>query len=499
VGDSFAGITVPEGEPGELRSAGQTFAGISGALQGVSSELGALPGMLSAWQGPASVNYAGSVLTNGSALDAGTEALRSASLAANRYAEELEQAQDDARAAIRDARIAQKRIDQAEVDIDSAQGRAGVARVNLAVASGRVLATGLTGLPSPDALADQSAAERAIGEAEADAGRARRELAQAQEDLKLAQQRGRRAEQDARDAARTVAGAFGTAGAGSPAVALFGSPGAAVAGGGANPFGDAARNFLPLAQFGMTGARMYGVAKYIPYARAAQSWNAVAPGSPLAMWANAQATARLPTFNNGLIGRTLASQGARVPALRGAASWLGDASKATPIFQRVSIAGGALSTGMDLYGLYKQGNPVKAFKRNPAGYASDWSRTAFSASSTAFFVAPSPVTGGLVIATGAAWATTEAWEHREAIGRAVSTGAEYAWDNSLPGAVWNNREEIGQAFNDGRQWAGEAAADVRDKLDAGADFARDRLSEAGEGLKDAPGEAVEGARDLLGI
>jgi len=252
VGDSFAGITVPEGEPGELRSAGQTFAGISGALQGVSSELGALPGMLSAWQGPASVNYAGSVLTNGSALDAGTEALRSASLAANRYAEELEQAQDDARAAIRDARIAQKRIDQAEVDIDSAQGRAGVARVNLAVASGRVLATGLTGLPSPDALADQSAAERAIGEAEADAGRARRELAQAQEDLKLAQQRGRRAEQDARDAARTVAGAFGTAGAGSPAVALFGSPGSPVAGGGGLA---GIPPFVPLQQLGRGGSR----------------------------------------------------------------------------------------------------------------------------------------------------------------------------------------------------------------------------------------------------
>ncbi len=178
---------------------------------------------------------------------------------------------------------------------------------------------------------------------------------------------------------------------------------------------------------------------------------------------------------------------------------MGDASKATPVFQRVSVAGGVLSTGMDAYGLYKQGNPIKAIERNPAGYASDVSRTAFSASSTLFFVAPTPATGVLVIGTGVAWAGTEAWEHREAIGRAVSSGADYAWDHSLPGAAWNNREDIGQAFNDGTQWAGNAAVDVRDKLDQGADFAGDKLSEAGEGLKDAPGAAVKGARDLLGI
>ncbi len=234
--ESFAGITVPEGEPGELRSAGQTFAGISGALQGVSSELGALPGLLSAWRGPASVNYSGSALTNETALGSATEAMQSASVASNRYADRLEEAQDEARRAIEQARLAQERIDRAQADIDAAQGRAALARVNLVAASGRVLATGLTGLPSLDALADQAAAERGIGEAEADEGRARRELEQAEEDLKRAQERGRRAEEDARDAAQAVAGAFGMAGASSPAMAAFGAPGSALAGGGASPF-----------------------------------------------------------------------------------------------------------------------------------------------------------------------------------------------------------------------------------------------------------------------
>ncbi len=235
MGDSFAGITVPEGQPGELRAAGQTFAGISGALEGVSSELGALPGMLSAWQGPASVNYAGSVLTNGTALDSATEALQSASIAAKRYAEELEEAQDDARAAIDDARIAQQRIDQAEADIEGARARSAEATASLAVASARVVATGITGLPSPDALADQSAAAAAISDAETDGARAQRELEQAQEDLKRAQERGRRAEQAAREAARAVAGAFSAGGAVSPAFALFGAPGSAIVGGGAAP------------------------------------------------------------------------------------------------------------------------------------------------------------------------------------------------------------------------------------------------------------------------
>ena len=233
--ESFAGISVPEGDPGELRAAGQVFAGISGALEGAAAELRSLPGMLSAWRGPASVNYAGSVLTNGTVLDSGTEALQSASVAANRYADELEQAQDDARAAIEEAREAQKRIDRAEADIDAAQASAATARGSFEAASVRVVATGMTGAPSADALADQSAAGSAIADAEADEARARRELEQAQEDLRRAQERGRRAEQAARDAAQAALGAFTAAAAVSPAAAVFGAPASAMVGGGAAP------------------------------------------------------------------------------------------------------------------------------------------------------------------------------------------------------------------------------------------------------------------------
>jgi len=46
--DSFAGITVPNGEPGSLRSAASSLKGVAGALDGVSQRLRSSPGMLSA-------------------------------------------------------------------------------------------------------------------------------------------------------------------------------------------------------------------------------------------------------------------------------------------------------------------------------------------------------------------------------------------------------------------------------------------------------------------
>jgi len=231
MGESYAGITVPEGEPGELRSAGQALSGASGALEGVAAELRGMPGMLGSWQGPASVNYAGSCLTNGAAVDSGMEALQSCSTAIKRYADELEAARDDAGAAIEDAKDAQRRIKLAGAAIEDAQARATAATDSFAVASARVVATGLTGSPAPDALADQSAAEQAISDAQADETGARRQLEAAEEDLRRAQERGRKAEEAARDAAQAATGAFGATGAGSPAVASYGSPGSPAVGG----------------------------------------------------------------------------------------------------------------------------------------------------------------------------------------------------------------------------------------------------------------------------
>ena len=165
----------------------------------------------------------------------------------------------------------------------------------------------------------------------------------------------------------------------------------------------------------------------------------------------------------------------RHPGESGAGSWLSDASKATPVFRRLGIAGGVFSTRWTTKHLVEQGNPVDAFKRTgratwPTSDAPPSARRARLSS-----IAPNPVTGGAVIVSGAVWAGAEAWDHREEIAGAVSSGADWAFDHSAAGAVWNNREEIGAA------------------LDSGVDTAKD----IGGGALDAGGDVLDAGGDLL--
>lgn len=106
----------------------------------------------------------------------------------------------------------------------------------------------------------------------------------------------------------------------------------------------------------------------------------------------------------------------------------------------LGIAGGVVSTGAGLANLIDQGNPVEAFKARGTEYAADVASTAFSASSTAFFVAPTPVTAGATIVTGVAWLGLEAWNHREEIAE-----------------VWNDATD---AVGDFAEGAADVAEDV---------------------------------------
>jgi uncharacterized protein YukE len=121
--DAFAGIEVPEGDPGALNDAAGQFGAVAAALSGTAGQLRGMPGQLSSWSGPASVSFAGTCLTNGTACDAAVEALGQAEHAARAYAGKLKTAKEHAREAIKDARDAQHRIDQAERDIGAAQDR----------------------------------------------------------------------------------------------------------------------------------------------------------------------------------------------------------------------------------------------------------------------------------------------------------------------------------------------------------------------------------------
>ena len=61
--ESYAGITVPEGSPDELRTLAGSFSSASAEMLSTATTLGGLPSELGVWQGPASVNFASSSLT----------------------------------------------------------------------------------------------------------------------------------------------------------------------------------------------------------------------------------------------------------------------------------------------------------------------------------------------------------------------------------------------------------------------------------------------------
>lgn len=130
-----------------------------------------------------------------------------------------------------------------------------------------------------------------------------------------------------------------------------------------------------------------------------------------------------PVFNTGLVGRGVSAGLSRIPALAPAGEWLATPG-ATQVFRRIGIAGAVVSTGVGLYDLYQQGNPIDAFRADGAGYVADVANTAFSASTAAFLIAPNPVTGALVVGTGLVWAGAEVVDHWDDI----SSAAGDAWD-----------------------------------------------------------------------
>jgi hypothetical protein len=224
--ESFAGITVPEGEPGGLRAAARQFNALAIEVDGAASRVQALPGQMASWSGPASARFAAAADDHAAAAGAGVSALTAAGQAAARYAEALDEAQDDARAAIEDARDATRRIRTLEQAIDEARGRQAAAQDRAASAAAAINTAGATGTPNPGAEADLIAAQGAAADAAADIVRLERRLEEARDDLRRAKVRGRRAEERAEQAGETAAAGFEALG---DVVLYVGAPAAAAA------------------------------------------------------------------------------------------------------------------------------------------------------------------------------------------------------------------------------------------------------------------------------
>ena len=226
--DAFAGITVPDGDPGAVRDAAATFRRAAHGLEGIASDLRAVPALVADWRGPASAAWHGTTVTNGSATDAAVEALGVCAQAATTYADELERCQTRARAAIADARAAQARIDAAHATIESARAQQRAAYAGIDTANHAIATHAAVGTPAPQAQQALASAQGELHRAQSAESSADGQLGQAEADLAAAQRQGAQAESDAIAAARSAAGAFQGVAGGSPIAAVFGGSPAAV-------------------------------------------------------------------------------------------------------------------------------------------------------------------------------------------------------------------------------------------------------------------------------
>lgn len=163
----------------------------------------------------------------------------------------------------------------------------------------------------------------------------------------------------------------------------------------------------------------------------------------------------LPIFQTGIVGKNLLPRLANAPgALGGAATWL-KSPAGELLTKRLGIVGGVVGTGKGVYDLYRQGNPVEAFKKDGAGYVADVAQTTFTASTTAFLVAPNPVTGAIAVGSGVTWAGAEVVDHWDDISAGASDLASDAWDKGSDAV-----DKVADVAGDVKDKAG----DVKDKI-----------------------------------
>ncbi|MFD8521792.1 mucin-2 [Streptomyces capillispiralis] len=105
-----------------------------------------------------------------------------------------------------------------------------------------------------------------------------------------------------------------------------------------------------------------------------------------------------------------AAGASRLGALRSGAS---AAVRTAGWWRAAGIGGSVVATGVGAFDVMQEGNPVEAFKRDKAGYVSKVSGVAFNASLTVAMVAPTPITIGAAVVTGAVYGVSTIIANKE--------------------------------------------------------------------------------------
>jgi hypothetical protein len=125
---------------------------------------------------------------------------------------------------------------------------------------------------------------------------------------------------------------------------------------------------------------------------------------------------------------------------------LANAAKAAGWLRGAGIVGSVGATAWGVANLATMDHG-KAWKEDKAKYLSNWTGTAFNASLTAAMVAPNPVTVGLAVGTGLAYAGTLIWDNADKISQGAEEAADWVGDKA---------EKAGEAISDGAKKLGSA-------------------------------------------
>ncbi|MEV0774741.1 hypothetical protein ACIBLA_00605 [Streptomyces sp. NPDC050433] len=126
---------------------------------------------------------------------------------------------------------------------------------------------------------------------------------------------------------------------------------------------------------------------------------------------------------------------------------LANAASAAGWLRGAGVVGGVAATAYGVANLATY--DVDMIKADPSKFATDLTGTAFNASLTALTVAPNPVTAGLAIGTGVAYAGALIWDNHEAIGKGLDTAGDWVGDKAsdIGGGIADGAKKLGGALN----------------------------------------------------
>ncbi|WP_284576953.1 hypothetical protein [Streptomyces sp. 2P-4] len=201
---------------------------------------------------------------------------------------------------------------------------------------------------------------------------------------------------------------------------------------------------VPLNAPGTLTARLINGSMNVP--GTANALNGVSPAVRSALGGSHAVAAQYGSYmKNGALITPTASQANLLTVAE--SGGLANAAKAAGAMRGLGVVG---SAGATLYGVANLSTyDSEKIANNPDKFASDLTGTAFNATLTAAMIAPNPVTVGLAVGTGVIYAGALVWENRENIADAWNTSTDWVGDKAedLGKGIASGASKVGKFLN----------------------------------------------------